>query len=569
VYKRIKSRREVFVYISFAVLLLSLLIRLAYIHFYRSDFLREIAKKQHSIFVEIEPKRGAILDRNLSSLALNICVDSLYAVPYEINDKEATAQYLADILRLDYSSTLERLKRDKSFVWIARKISQQDSQTIKKANIKGLGFIKESKRSYPKGVLSSHVIGFAGLDNYGLEGLELFYNEQLSGKKGWSVFLRDARQRKLIETSVLPAKDGFSLLLNIDEVIQFIAETELDKAFKKTKAKGASIIIIEPSSGRILAMANRPTYDPNDFANSSHDERRNRAICNFFEPGSVFKIVTASAALAENKVSEEDKFFCENGEYRVANNILHDHRPHGWLTFRGIIRESSNIGVTKIAQILGPELIYRYIKLYGFGDLLGIDLNGEVEGIIRPSRTWSKTSIGAIPIGHEVCVSALQLVSAVAAIANGGLLMQPFLVDSVVDENNNKIKENQPWVIRRVMSQDTARRVKDMLVEVVESGTGRMGKIASVKVAGKTGTAQKIDKAGGYSHSKFIASFIGFAPADEPEIAMVVTLDEPYPYYGGVVAAPVFKEVTTEVLKYLKSRHFNSKLFYEAKRTTP
>jgi cell division protein FtsI (penicillin-binding protein 3) len=569
VYRATVSSRKFIVYLFFSSLLVALLARLCYIHFYRSDFLKEIAYKQQSVFVEVEPVRGAILDRNLSPLAINIAADSVYGVPHEIKDKAAATSALARVLHIDSAFIKDRLARDKSFIWIARKIKPDSALAVKQLNLEGLGFIRESKRSYPKGALSSHIVGFAGLDNEGLEGLELLYNEQLRGKKGWSIFLRDARQRKLIGTDFMSAKNGFSLTLNIDEVIQYIAETELNKAFEKYNAKGGSIVVMEPSTGRILAMANRPSYNPNDFKTSSADTRRNRAITDFFEPGSVFKIVTATAALEEKKVSEEDKFFCENGEYRVANHILHDHTPHGWLNFRGVIRESSNIGVTKIAQILGPELIYKYINLFGFGKITGIDLKGEVSGVVKSPRVWSKTSIGAVPIGQEVCVTALQLATAISAIANGGLLMHPFVVDAVIDEHRNEIKKNYPQVVRRVMSKETANRLTDILVEVVDTGTGRMAQIPTIKVAGKTGTAQKVEENGQYSHSKFMASFIGFAPADDPKIAIAVTLDEPHPYYGGVVAAPVFKEVASGALRYLHNRSISSEAFYEAKRRTP
>lgn len=568
-YRSTVSSRKFLVYFFFSFLLAALLARLCYIHFYRSQFLKEIAKKQQSVLVEVEPIRGAILDRNLSPLAFNIAAESLYAVPREIKDKEKTARLLSGILELNYSFIKTRLDKDKAFIWVARKLSPGQVLTIKRLNLEGLGFMRESKRAYPKGTLCSHVVGFAGLDNIGLEGLELLFNQQLSGQKGYSMFLRDAKQRRLIGTDFMPAKNGFSLTLNIDEVIQFIAETKLEEAFKKFNAKGASIVVMDPMTGRILAMANRPAYNPNGFKSVASSERRNRSITDFFEPGSVFKIVTAAAALEEKKVSEEDKFFCENGEYRVANHILHDHTPHGWLTFRGVIRESSNIGVTKIAQILGPQIIYKYINLFGFGKLTGIDLKGEVSGVVKPPSAWSKTSIGAVPIGQEVCVTTLQLAVAIASVANGGLLMRPFIIDSILDENNNPIQKNYPQVVRRLMSEDTALRLTDILVEVVDTGTGRMAKTAGLKIAGKTGTAQKVDENGLYSHSQFMASFIGFAPADDPKIAIAVTFDDPHPYYGGVVAAPVFKQVATESLRYLNNRKITSGVFYETKKHTP
>ncbi len=568
-HKKRVARRKFFIFFVFSFLLASLFLRLCYIHFFRSSFLKEVANKQHSEFIEIEPKRGAILDRNFSPLAINLSADSLYAAPKEIKDKISAARKLSQILNLEYSEIVRNFSKDKSFVWVARKLSPQQAQTIKKLKIEGLGFRKESKRSYPNGYLAANVLGFAGLDNQGLEGIELFYNQQLAGSKGWSIFLRDAHQRKLIEESVLLAKDGYSLVLNIDEVIQFIAETELERGVEKFHAKGASIIVIDPFTGRILAMANRPTYNPNTFNKALAEQRKNRSICDFFEPGSVFKIVTATAALEEEKVKETDKFNCENGEYRVANHILHDHTPHGILTFSEVISESSNIGTTKVAQILGPQLIYKYIKLFGFGDYLGIDLRGEVKGVTKPVSQWSKTSIGAVPIGQEVCVTTLQLASAISCVANGGMLMRPFIVDSIIDENKTEIRKNYPLVLRQVMSQETAGRLKDILVKVVEDGTGKAAKIDSIKVAGKTGTAQKVEPNGTYSHTKFIASFIGFAPADNPEIAIAISFDEPHPYYGGVVAGPVFKEVASQTLRYLRKRNLDDEVMYEAKRITP
>ena len=402
---------------------------------------------------------------------------------------------------------------------------------------------------------ASSVLGFAGLDNKGLEGLELFYDSYLRGEPGWALFLRDARQRKLglYEKIVLP-KDGYNLVLTVDEVIQFIAERELDKAFKAYHAKGASIVVLDVHTGAILALANRPTFDLNEYAQATKEQIRNRTICDLFEPGSVFKIVTASAALEEKRVNEEDKFFCENGAYRVSTHILHDHRAHGTLTFREVIEQSSNIGTTKVAQMLGPDLIYKYVKLFGFGARLGIDSPGEISGIVKPPRFWSKLSIGAVPIGQEVGVTALQLATAISLIGNGGQLMKPYLVREIKDKYGETIKEFLPTLVRKVISIDTAARMKIILVGVIENGTGKLAKLSGFTAAGKTGTAQKLEPNGAYSHNKFIASFIGFAPAEDPLIAVVVVLDEPHPYYfGGVVAAPVFKNVAGDTLRYLKT----------------
>ncbi len=518
----------------------------------------DIARKQHNFFVELEPLRGVIYDTNLKPQTLNLPVDSLYASPNSIkdNDKEGIIRSLANILSLSPDYLGERLSRKKAFVWIARKITPEQAAAIKKLKIKGLGFLRESKRSYPNTYLAAQIIGFAGLDNTGLEGIELYLDKYLKGSPGWAIFLRDARQKKLDiwEKMVLP-KDGNDIVLTIDQVVQYIAERELDKAFKTFHAKGASIIIMDPHTGKILALANRPTYDLNEHSDVNKDNQRNRAICDLFEPGSVFKIVTASAALEEKRINEEDQIFCENGTYRVANHILHDHTAHGWLTFREVIEESSNIGTTKVGQMLGPDIVYKYVRLFGFGSKLGIDLPGEISGMIKEPRYWSKTSIGAVPIGQEVGVTAIQLASAMSVIANGGQLMKPYIIDEIRDKQGEVIGKSSPKLIRKAISLDTAARMTKMLTGVVEEGTGKMARVSGFTSAGKTGTAQKLDPNGAYSHNKFVGSFVGFAPAEDPLITIVVSLDEPHPaYYGGVVAAPVFRAVAGDVLRYLKTK---------------
>ena len=544
------------VFIFFLIFLLFCISRLFYIQFFRSTYLTGIAKKQQNLFVELEPTRGTIYDSNLRPQAFNIPVDSVYVACNEIKDKdrETVVMQLASILNVDLAYLRDRIYRKKSFIWIARKITPEQSAAIKRLNIKGIGLVKESKRSYPNGYLASHIVGFAGMDNSGQEGLELLGDRYLKGQPGWALFLRDARQKKLDlwEKMVLP-KDGFDLVLTVDEVIQYIAERELDKVYKKYNAKGASIVVMDPHTGAILALASRPTFDLNDRNSISKDLIRDRAITDMFEPGSVFKIVTASAALEEKKVTEEDKFFCENGQYRVASHILHDHKAHGWLTFREVVEQSSNIGTVKVAQILGPDIIYKYIKLFGFGNKTGIDLPGEISGVAKPPRAWSKISIAAIPIGQEVGVTALQLASAISVIANGGQLMKPYIIKEIRDKQGEALKRYQPQLVNKAISLDTANRIKKILTGAVEEGTGKMAKMEGFTAAGKTGTAQKLEPNGTYSHSKFIASFIGFAPAEDPVVTIVVCLDEPHPYYfGGVVAAPVFKNVAGDVIKYIR-----------------
>lgn len=530
--------------------------RLILLHFFRSSYLARLAAKQHSYFVELEPQRGAIYDRYMRPLAVNVATYSLYAEPPRVKDKEKVVSLLRDLLGLDASMVRDRLSRPKQFVWLSRKIDWETTEKIKSLKIEGLGFIKESKRSYPNAEMASQLIGFAGLDNVGLDGLEMKYDAYLKGSSGWTYVLRDARQRPVSISDVLqPPVDGYSLVLTIDQVIQYIVEREIDKVFTKYKAKGAMIVVLDVKTGEILALANRPAYDLNNPSRYPIDARRNRCVTDYFEPGSVFKIVTASAALDTGKFSLGDRLFCENGEYRVANHTLHDVHPYGWLTFKEVIGQSSNIGTTKIAQRIGPKEVYDYAKSFGFGAVTGSDIPGEVSGVLKPVSAWSKTSIGAVPIGQEVCVTTLQLAGAIAAIASGGRYMRPYLVQAVIDSKGELIKSFEPSEPRQVISEESAAKMCDVLAGVIESGTGKLAQSSLFRLGGKTGTGQKVEPSGVYSHSKFMASFIGLAPVDHPRIAIAVVVDEPRPYYyGGVVSAPVFRAIADDVLKYLQLR---------------
>ena len=550
------NRRRRLIFFVFFIFFFICLGRLFFIQCFRNSYLTALARRQQSLFIDLEPQRGIIFDRNLRPLAVNLPLESLYAVPREIEDKEEAIEKILLILKVEKSYLEKRLNSGKSFIWLARKLSPEDTAKIKKFNLKGLHFIEEAKRVYPNLHLASHLIGFAGLDNKGLEGIELSYDQYLSGTKGWGVLLRDARQEKLglWEKLALP-RNGYNLVLTIDEVIQFIVEQELDRIMERFHARGGSIIVMNPLSGEILALANRPTFDLNKTPQTDEEIKRNRAITDIIEPGSVFKIITATAALEGSYMDEQDKLFCENGAYRVANHILHDHRPHGWLTFREVIEKSSNIGVTKVAQKIGGDVLYEYIKKFGFGSKLGLDLPGEIDGIVKSPKDWSKTSIGAIPIGQEIGVTVLQLVTAISVIANQGELMRPYVVSEIQDEYGLSIKKFSPQVLSEVISPETALRLNQILVGVVENGTGGLARIKELKVAGKTGTAQKLEPDGRYSHQKFTASFIGFAPADNPKISIVVVVDEPRPvYFGGVVCAPAFKNICKNVLRYLETR---------------
>jgi len=554
-------RRVEAVFCAVLIFFIACLARLLYVQFFNADYLASIAQKQHNLYVELEPRRGTIYDSNYKPQAVNLAFESVFAAPNDMTpgQKEAVVRGLPGILRMDASVLRDRLSRKKSFVWLARKVPSEKIGLIKQLNLKGLGFIKESKRCYPNGYLLSHVLGFAGMDNNGLEGIELCYDKYLKGRPGWAVMLRDARRQRLnvYDNSMMP-RDGYDIVLTIDEVIQYIAERELEAVFRKYRAKGASIVVMDPRTGAVLAMANRPTYDLNVLDKLDKDVMRNRAVCDMFEPGSVFKIVTAAAALEEKKVSEMTPFFCENGEYKVAGRILHDHRPHGTLPFKEVIELSSNIGTAKVAQLLGADMLYRYVKAFGFGSKTGIDIPGEISGSMKPTRQWSRTTITCVPMGQEVGVTSLQLAAGISVIANGGNLMKPYIIKEIRDKTGDMIKYTSPSVVKRVIDEDTAARMKKILIGVIENGTGTMGKLDHFTAAGKTGTAQKVEPSGQYSHSRFMASFIGFAPAEDPQLAIAVTVDEPKGmYYGGVVAAPVFKNVAADSLKYLRTKDYS------------
>lgn len=554
------SRKYILRFTFFFLFLIgSLLIfsfKLIFIQIFRSGYLSSLAERQHNYFMELEPIRGGIFDRHLKPLAVNVPVYSLFANPRFMTraDKEKAIKDLSSLLQLDSRFLKSRLNKNKYFVWLKRKMSFEEVEKVKNLNIRGLDFIAESKRYYPNGELAAHVLGFAGIDNEGLEGLELLHNKILRGEYGWKRILRDAKQEELIIADhFLAPRHGMDLVLTLDETIQYLTERALNEAMLKHHAKAATMIVMDIKTGEILALANRPTYNLSEAFKSNIENRTNRAVAYVYEPGSVFKIVTAAAALEEKKFVENAKIFCENGEYRVANHTLHDHHPHGMLTFKEVFEQSSNIGVTKIAQKLSPSVIYQYGRRFRFGIKTDIDLLGEVPGKLKPPSVWSKTSIGAIPIGQEVTVTPLQLVCAMAAIANDGVYMRPFVVKYIKDQKGEIIRAFEPQEVEGVITSETAQRVKEILVGVTENGTGKMAKINGMRVAGKTGTAQKVIN-GVYSHDHFYATFIGFAPADHPRLAAVVVFDEPHPsYFGGTVAAPVFKEVIENSLKYLST----------------
>ena len=545
----------VFIFILFGFLYSAAF--LFYIQIFRASYLSHLAQRQHEHLKSIDPKRGTIYDRNMRPLAINLPVYSVYANPRmiaKLHNSDEIITELAATMKMNEGQLRDKVSKYKFFVWVARMLPQETYEALKAKHYPGIGFIKESKRFYPNKYLAAHLVGFAGLDNTGLDGLERDYDKFLKGKAGSSITLRDARQRELMERDFQPPVDGFDLVLTIDETIQYLAELALDKMYHKYNAKGGSIIVMNPKTGEILAFANRPTYDLEQPGKSSPEARTNRAIVFTYEPGSVFKIVTAAGALQEKVVKETDVIYCERGAYKVANHILHDHEPSGNLTFKEVIEQSSNIGTVKVAQRLGPERVYSYAHRFRFGIKTGIDLPGEARGNLKPVKNWSKTSIGAVPIGQEVTATPLQLVAAMSAIANNGVYMRPFVVKYVKDSHGQIIEEHKPMILDRIMTEDIAKRLHAILKGVVDNGTAKKAQIDGVSVAGKTGTAQKV-VGGTYSHTHFYATFVGFAPVENPRLACVVVFDEPHPvYYGGLVSAPVFKEVVENGLRYLNAQ---------------
>lgn len=550
-----QKTRLALVLMGFLMVTVAIGVRLVWVQMVHPAYWVSLASKQHLKVLELAPTRGAILDRHGRPLAVSIRLTSVFADPHHVKSPSWGARRLAPWLNRSVQELESQLsRRDRGFVWLARRIPNATAGRIRAMRVKGVDFLMEPQRLYPHGHLASHLVGFTGSDAQGLEGLEMAYDRLLKGEPGWRWLARDARSRPVgaWEGQMAAPRDGLELELTLDTMIQFIAERELDRVYRERNARGACLVVMNPMTGEILALANRPTFDLNQASQVLPGVRRNRAITDTFEPGSVFKIVTAAVALGTQAVSPEEKFYCEQGAFFVAGHLLHDHTPHGWLTFREVITHSSNIGTAKVAMRLGAASLYNGIRAFGFGVPTGVGLPGEVKGTVKPPRQWSKPSITAIPIGQEVTVTALQLAQAISVIANGGWLMRPWMVRGIQDTNGNVVHRFGPVGVRRVISAKTAEQLKEILTGVVEEGTGKLARVPGIRAAGKTGTAQKVEPNGTYSHSRFVASFLGFVPVEEPKLSIVVVVDEPRPvYYGGVVSAPVFRQVAADSLAYL------------------
>jgi cell division protein FtsI (penicillin-binding protein 3) len=545
-------------YVLLALLLAgfgAILFRLVNLQVLQAAELTARADRQHQKTVALEGARGTVTDRHGKVLAMNVEVPSIFGVPTSLDSPAGAAKTLSPVLHIRREELEKKLRQEKHFVWLARKVEPEQGRRLEQLSIDGIGMVMEGRRFYPKGPLLSHVLGFVGMDGVGLEGLERRYESQLHGEKRLTVLQRDALGRTVFPKGLREQAPsaGQTLTLTIDEVIQYIAEKELEEAVDQARAKSGTIIVMEPRSGAILAMAVSPRFDPNAVASLTADRWRNRALTDTYEPGSTMKLVVAAAALEERLMMPGSMLFGENGRMTVANTTIHDHEKLGWMTFAQMIQKSSNIGAAKTGMLLGDQRLYRYLQAFGFGQRTDIDLPGEVAGLLKSPREWGRRSLASISMGQEVGVTPLQMVSAVSAIANDGVLMKPFIVSQVRDQKGQPVKEALPQVRRRVVSPATARMLTTIMEGVVTNGTGTKAAIPGFRAAGKTGTAQKVDpRTGAYSSALSIGSFVGFVPADAPRLAMIVVIDEPQgEAWGGIVAAPVFRRVGEQVLTYM------------------
>src|SRR6478609_9662424 len=522
------------------------------------DYTQRAAKQQQRS-IEVSPVRGNIYDRRGNELAMTVSVDSVFAVPSEVPDVHSTAQVLARVLKADATEIEGRMRGSHAFAWIARKIDNSASARVRALNLKGIYFQKESKRFYPKGELAAQVLGYVGLDDDGLGGVEREFQSKLTGKPGKMLITMDNKRRWLGRTEKQP-DPGENVVLTIDEKIQYIVERELARAISDTHAEAGTVIVESPHTGEVLALANWPTFNPNIFNKVNPQALKNRSVSDVYEPGSTFKLVTLAAALEEKITNPDEVVDCQMGSIVVNGLRIHDHHPYAGLTVTQILEHSSDVGAIKIALRLGEERFDRYIRAFGFGTQTRIELPGETRGMTKPVSRWSKVSIGAISMGQEIGVSPLQLASMVSTIANDGLYVPPRIVaGTTAPRSTPQLIAFQPALGRRVISSLTAAQMKHMMEGVVLRGTGKKAILDGYSSAGKTGTAQKIDASGRYSHSKHIASFAGFAPVNNPAVTVLVVLDSPAGGYpkdgGGETAAPVFARIAQQVLAYMNVPH--------------
>lgn len=533
--------------------LLTISVQAIRLHVFKGPWLSERAAREYERAMVVHGKRGAITDRNGSPLAVSIDSPSIAAYPRQITDRKAAARQLAGALNQSRRDVLRKLDTKRTFVWLKRQATPRQAEAVQALGIKGVDFITEHSRYYPSKTLAAQLVGFSGIDGHGLEGMEYFYNTCLRGGEEEITVLKDALGRRF-EGQGIPANlaGGNNVVLTIDRTIQHIAQKALEASVTGYEAQSGMAIVMAPATGEVLALALYPFFNPNSYGDYRRELWRNRAITDPFEPGSTMKIFSVAAAIDSGVCSASTIFFCENGEYRIGRHTIHDTKSHGWLSLQQIVKYSSNIGSVKMAEKLGAHQLHDYLRAFGFGRRSGIACPGETAGSLSPFKSWSAIDAGAISFGQGISVSAIQLIAAVSAIANDGILMKPMLVKEITDRNGQTVERFSPVPVRRVVSSHSAAAVRRILKTVVtEGGTGVNAALDGYSVGGKTGTAQKIDKSGTYAKGRYIASFVGVAPADHPELAILVVVDEPSQHYGSIVAAPAFRQIALETLSYL------------------
>ena len=524
--------------------------RLVQLQVFQHDMLVERALRQRLRTIPTHPKRGEIVDRKGQVLAYSVDADTIVAVPADVECPVETTRLLCEVLECrgeQHDRILTRLDKENLFAYVQRHVSVDTARRIRKLDLTGVGFLKQNRRFYPNRELAAHLIGYVGIDNQGLYGLESSYDEEISGQPGWVLMQTDARNRAFSRVE-RPPTAGVTLELTIDKYIQHIAERELRAVVREHHAAGGSVVILDPVTGEILALANEPTFNPNTFLLSNADARRNRATQDVYEPGSIFKIVTASAALEEGVFHPDQMIDTSPGVIYFGSRPISDVRNYGLLSFTDVVVKSSNVGVSKISLALGPERLGRYVRRFGFGHTISRDFPGESRGIVHDPSRLTDSALASVSMGYNIAVTPLQMVAAMSAVANGGELIEPRLVRALLSEEGRR--EVPRRVIRRAITPETAATMTRILEDVVTRGTARAARLAGYTVAGKTGTAEKLID-GHYSGTNHnVATFVGFVPSTRPELTILVVVDD-VARGGGAVAAPVFQRIAEATLLHL------------------
>ena len=528
--------------------------RAGYLQLYRGEWLSSKAVEQVEEKVTLFGKRGTIFDAQHQAMAVSIETPSVAANPGAMENKARDAARIAKALGLKRKDVQQKLTSKRHFVWLKRQASPKEADAVRALALKGVDFVPEHTRFYPNTTLAAQVLGFTGIDGHGLEGLEFYYDRELHGGEQTINILKDALGRGFDADQLAGLQlTGNNLILTLDGHIQYIAEQALAEAVTSSKARSGMAIVMDPRTGALLALAHYPAFNPNTYRKYDRFAWRNRAITDPFEPGSTMKIFSAAAALESGSATAQTIFYCENGTYTIGPHTVHDTSSHGWLSLQQIVKYSSNIGAVKLVEKIGTRTLFDSLRAFGFGERTGIDCPGESAGSVSNYKGWTAVDAGAIAFGQGISVTGLQLITAVAALANDGLMMRPRIVQAVTDPNGRPIRTIEPEALHQVISVGTAHTVRRIMRSVItEGGTGVEADLDGYNVGGKTGTAQKIEPNGRYAHNKYVASFVGFAPTEQPALAALVVVDEPQTnYYGGLVAAPAFKRIVKETLSYL------------------